>query len=103
MTTNSLPFVCVGDLLVVAKSPYFVGVHDPRFLIVKGNHGYDPKITPTMNGIFYAYGPNIQPGRQLKSFENIHIYPMILRLLDLPIPSDIDGDVHVLDSIYTIR
>ena len=53
-------------------------------------------------GIFYANGPNIRKGYRLDPIENIHIYPLIARILGLPIPT-IDGRSEVLDKIYLSR
>lgn len=51
-----------------------------------GAHGYDPKL-PNMSAIFYAAGPDIQPGK-LEQVHNIDIAPTILRLLNVnPAPT----------------
>jgi alkaline phosphatase D len=52
-----------------------------------------------MHGIFYAQGPNIKNGQVVASFENIHIYPLIAKILKLETPA-IDGDEKVLLPIY---
>lgn len=64
-----------------------------------GVHGYDPEQTRDMYGIFYANGPNIRKGYTLEPFENVHIYPLIARILNLPLPP-IDGDPAVLEKVY---
>ena len=56
-------------------------------------HGYDPKHLSS-HGIFYAMGPSIRMGYNIKSFENIHIYPLICKILDIPSHPDIDGDIN---------
>ncbi len=91
----------IGDLVVIADAPYSVGIHDNRFKMPKANHGYDPETNSTMHGIFYSYGPNVKERVQLKSVRNIHIYPLILKMLDLSVPPGIDGDIRVLKPIYT--
>lgn len=45
-----------------------------------------------MNGIFIAYGPDIQK-RQLDKISIFHVCPTFLSLLGLPIPSEMDGKV----------
>ncbi|BAY47573.1 hypothetical protein SAMD00079811_51910 [Scytonema sp. HK-05] len=51
-----------------------------------GAHGYDPTL-PNMSAIFYAAGPDIQPGK-LEQVRNIDIAPTILRLLNVnPAPT----------------
>lgn len=96
----------IGDILLVAKSGYYFLDRDRSQLkkVLKpwgwaGVHGYDASEGMAMHGIFYGRGPNIRPGYTLESFENIHIYPLIARILDLPIPV-IDGKLSVTDRIY---
>ena len=65
-------------------------------------HGYDPQLI-NMHGIFYAMGPEINSGLKIKSFENIHVYPLVCKLLDIEPDSDIidaiDGDFNVIKHI----
>ena len=88
----------IGDLVVVAQQPCDLVANDaaPR----KGNHGYDPRRFPAMHGIFYAIGRNIKPKARVDSFENIHVYPLIARILGLQLPEKLDGSPAVLESLY---
>ena len=56
-----------------------------------------------MHGIFYAFGESIKAGIELPAFENIHIYPLICRLLDIsPYDGKTDapqGNLEVLGKI----
>jgi hypothetical protein len=52
----------------------------------KGEHGYDPKQMKTMRAIFYAVGPDIRPGVKIAPFENVNIFPLIVRILGLNEP-----------------
>ena len=65
-------------------------------------HGYDPQL-PNMHGIFYAVGPNLKSGLHIPEFENIHIYPLICKLLDIIPYSGMndapEGDLQVLQDI----
>ncbi len=90
----------IGDLVVIAEAPYSLGLHDSRFKMIKGSHGYEAKKFPTMQGIFYAKGPTIKEGKILPSFENIHLYPFILKILGLELRTKIDGKFSVLDSLF---
>ncbi|MFT7205233.1 MAG: hypothetical protein ACI8YP_003732, partial [Algoriphagus sp.] len=54
---------------------------------------------PEMHGIFYAQGPQLKSGLTIESFDNIHVFPLICKILGLPIPDDIDGKLEVLESI----
>jgi alkaline phosphatase D len=88
----------IGDLVVVAQQPCDLVAKDqmPR----KGNHGYDPRRFPAMQGIFYAIGRNIQPKARVDSFENIHVYPFVAKLLGLQLPGELDASPAVLESLY---
>lgn len=59
-----------------------------------GAHGYDPTFQD-MKTIFYANGPSIKAGITLDSFENIDIYPFVCKILDIPIPENIDGTIRI--------
>ena len=94
-----------GSILVLADEGWFLTTQlqliDKEFSL-KGMHGYDP-MNLNMHGIFYAYGPLIKSNIVIPSFQNIHIYPFICKLLgiqpyigkhDSP-----DGDINVLENI----
>ena len=89
-----------GDLVIVAEAPYSVGVRNPQAKMDPGNHGYDPDVTPSMQGIFYAEGPQIKKKQILEPFRNIHVYPLILKILGLKTLNPIDGKIDVLAPIY---
>ncbi|WP_350288523.1 ectonucleotide pyrophosphatase/phosphodiesterase [uncultured Croceitalea sp.] len=63
-----------------------------------GVHGYDPK-QKDMHGIFYANGPAFKNGFLVPSVKNIHIYPVMSKILGLEIPNDIDGDLNEINSV----
>jgi predicted AlkP superfamily pyrophosphatase or phosphodiesterase len=65
---------------------------------VKGTHGYSQEYRE-MHGIFYARGPQLKSGLTIASFDSIHIYPLICKILGLPTPDDIDGKLEVLEPI----
>jgi alkaline phosphatase D len=50
---------------------------------------------PEMKAIFFAGGPDIRRGVQLKPFENVNIYPFIAEILGLTPPA-VDGTLDVL-------
>ena len=95
-----------GDLLLVAQPGYYF-IEQARDKFLRnlqpgqyfGVHGYDPKVVKNMQGIFYAVGPNIRARQKIKPFENIHVYPLVAKILGLTTPR-IDGDARVLQSIY---
>lgn len=98
--------VRAGDLLITANPGYYIVEKDrSKYEATRkkgstfGAHGYDPFQVPQMQGIFMAQGPNIRSGLRIQAFENIHVYPLIARILGLPLP-EIDGRGEVLEKIY---
>ena len=89
--------VRIGDILLVANHPHIFSKRN--WVNGKGTHGYDP-INKDMHGIFYAIGPDIQENLQIDAFENIHLYPMLAKILQLSYDTtQIDGDPKVLDKV----
>jgi len=98
----------IGDVIVLADlGYYFIENEEYREVIarrmrmdetsVKGTHGYSQEY-PEMHGIFYAQGPQLKSGLTIESFDNIHVFPLICKILGLPIPVDIDGKLEILES-----
>jgi hypothetical protein len=91
-----------GDPVVVASGPYVIPAHatnppdNPPH--IKGMHGYDPARFKTMRAIFYAAGPDIRSGAVVDPFENVNIFPLIVKILGLK-PAPNDGDAKVLQDI----
>lgn len=96
----------VGDMMIIANEGFYIreGTRE-RFLssaklgTKMGVHGYDPATVRDMYGIFYAQGPNIKKGATIPAFQNIHVYPLVAKILNLPLPA-IDGKEEVLKRIY---
>jgi alkaline phosphatase D len=55
---------------------------------------------PSMKAIFYAEGPDVRPGKRLKPFENVNVYPFIVQILRLEQPP-VDGSLGVLSGALT--
>ncbi len=87
------------DIIVTVDAPYTFLLRPPsqRYPSPAGNHGFIPSETPSMRGILYAMGPQITAGSVAPPLENIHIYPLVMRLLNLPIREPIDGRLDVLE------
>jgi len=71
------------DIILAANPGYYITNHkkqEKRPFDAKGMHGYDPELKD-MHAIFYAFGPSFLKGKYINSFENIHIYPLICKLL----------------------
>lgn len=57
-----------------------------------GTHGYD-NFLPSMGALFVAAGPDLQQGRVIGPVANVHVYPLLARLLGIePAPSDGHAD-----------
>jgi arylsulfatase A-like enzyme len=99
----------VGDVVLSAKPPYFIedisrwprwvrwlGTWGPEFLwagfTLKATHGYPPD-TPGVEGVLYAWGAGIPPGRELASVRAVDIHPTVTRLLGIQAGKPVDGTV----------
>ncbi|NIS34801.1 MAG: alkaline phosphatase family protein, partial [Gemmatimonadetes bacterium] len=88
----------IGDLVVAADPGWIVARREGRPWSGGGMHGWDPAVRD-MHGIFLAAGPDLVPGVELPAFENIHVYPLVARLLDLESPPAIDGRIEAVDTV----
>lgn len=59
-----------------------------------GSHGFDPDL-PSMRATFIAAGPAFAHGVRLPVFDNVDVYPLLMRLLRLP-PEANDGEIAPL-------
>ncbi len=62
-----------------------------------GTHGYDPD-NRDMHGIFYAVGPSFKKGYVQPTFENVNIYELLAKLLEIR-PAKTDGNLNVLKGM----
>lgn len=62
----------------------------------KGTHGYDAINQKDLLGIFIALGPDITQGKEVLTFENIHVFPFLSDLLAIKQPITIDGTGEML-------
>jgi alkaline phosphatase D len=85
-----------GDPVIVPTGPFAIrasGTDGESKL--RGGHGFNPRTMPEMKAIFFAAGPDIRSGVQLKPFQNVNIYPFVAEILGLT-PPDVDGSLDVL-------
>jgi predicted AlkP superfamily pyrophosphatase or phosphodiesterase len=92
-----------GDPVIVAQGPYAIRAQAPPpdredRAPTAGNHGFDPFTMPEMKAVFYAEGPDIRRNVKLKSFENVNVYPLIVKILGLD-SQPVDGSLNVLGGI----
>jgi len=83
----------VPALLCLAEPGWAIWTHD--FIaslkggFVYGMHGYDPA-DPRMNALFVAEGPAFRQGMVHPAFDNVDVYPLLIRLLAIK-PESNDG------------
>jgi predicted AlkP superfamily pyrophosphatase or phosphodiesterase len=88
-----------GDPVIVPNGPFIIralpGAERADTHKTYGGHGFNARTMPQMKAIFFAAGPDIKAGVQLKPFENVNLYPFIARILGLAPPA-VDGTLEVL-------
>jgi alkaline phosphatase D len=89
-----------GDPIIVPNGPFslraFPSASETEDTTERrGGHGFNPRTMPEMKAIFFAAGPDVRSGVQLKPFENVNIYPFIAEILGLEAPA-VDGTLDVL-------
>ncbi len=62
-----------------------------------GNHGYDPA-SRDMQGVFMARGPAFRERMRVDAFSNVHVYPLIMKILALPAASS-DGSLEAVEAM----
>lgn len=84
--------MCLGDVgWLVATT------HEKGIGYKAGAHGYDPA-APEMAALFIANGPDIKPGVKLPSFDNVDVYSLEMKLLNLT-PERNDGSLAPLKPV----
>ena len=58
-----------------------------------GEHGYNNTLT-SMHPFFIAHGPAFKKKYTSPPFRNVDVFPLICHLLQIPIPSNIDGSLE---------
>lgn len=85
------PFVCLAEVgWLISKSGTGGETHN------LGAHGYDNE-SPEMRATFIAEGPSIRSGVVLASFDNVDVYPFVMRLIGLR-PLESDGTIAPLEG-----
>jgi len=78
----------VHDFVIEAKKGYSLA-KDKNQNIKGGTHGYDNN-EKDMHAIFYAKGPAFKVDKEVKTFQNVSVYPLIAHILNLKI-DEVDG------------
>jgi len=86
----------VHDFVIEAEKGYSL-VNKKTQNIKGGTHGYDNK-QKDMQAIFYAKGPAFKINKEVGSFQNVSVYPLIAKILDLKIDT-VDGQLSEVKSM----
>ncbi len=79
----------VPSFFCLAESGWMIFTSPPRpDTRLGGMHGYDPA-APDMAATFIAAGPAFRPGTVVAPFDNVDVYPLLMRLIGVrALPSD---------------
>ncbi|MFN3695173.1 MAG: ectonucleotide pyrophosphatase/phosphodiesterase, partial [Ignavibacterium sp.] len=83
----------IGDLFVFADPGWSVGTSKDKDRMNDyngGNHGFDNSFMD-MHGIFYAIGPSFKENYKTGTIENINIYPLLCKIMNIIPRQNIDG------------
>jgi predicted AlkP superfamily pyrophosphatase or phosphodiesterase len=89
----------IADIVAEAIPPATFSDKEHLGKKIGGTHGFNPYLVEEMGALFIANGPDFKKGLVISPFENIHVFPILATILDLPIPNDIDGKLSVLKPI----
>ncbi|XP_052811046.1 ectonucleotide pyrophosphatase/phosphodiesterase family member 5-like isoform X1 [Mya arenaria] len=85
-------------IMVIPEEHYWCSHNNTYFA---GEHGYNNSI-PDMHPVFLAMGPSFKPGSMVDSFNNVDVYPLLCRLLDL-VPAPNNGSLKVVSQLLVDR
>ncbi len=87
----------IGQIILIPKAPKIFLEKGKKTSV--GKHGYNPRTTPEMKAVFYAWGPEFKNHLKIAEFQNVNIYPLIAEILGLDVPQSIDGNIKVLKKV----
>ena len=79
----------IGQILLVPNAPK-IFLEKGKSTSV-GKHGYNPRITPEMKAVFYAWGDVFKNNLEISEFSNVNVYPLVAEILGLKVYQTIDG------------
>lgn len=86
----------IGQILLVPSAPK-IFLEKGKSTSV-GKHGYNPRKTPEMKAVFYAWGDVFKNNLEINEFSNVNVYPLVAEILGVKITEPIDGKVSVLEK-----
>ncbi|MBB3169481.1 ectonucleotide pyrophosphatase/phosphodiesterase [Simiduia aestuariiviva] len=93
----------MGDILCVADQRWNIATPNARSFS-KGNHGWhaQEQLDPAakdLHGIFYAQGPAFKTGVVHTTQDNIHVMPLLAKILGVETSKDLDGSAAALTPL----
>ena len=82
----------IAPILCLADGGWVILDREPKKPVAGGAHGYD-NFLPDMAAIFVGNGPAFRSAVTLPAFDNVDVYPLLLKLLGLP-PRASDGRIE---------
>ena len=79
----------IGHILLVPNAPK-IFLEKGKSTSV-GKHGYNPRKTPEMKAVFYAWGDVFKNNLEISEFSNVNVYPLVAEILGLKVYQPIDG------------
>ena len=87
--------ICLADLGWAYRSASQPWTGPPS----RGAHGYDNE-APDMRAIFIANGPSFRRGARLPTFDNVSVYPLLMRLMGV---APLTNDGNPADTAAALR
>jgi predicted AlkP superfamily pyrophosphatase or phosphodiesterase len=90
-----------ADIVILADPTYRV-VSDRSHTLRNygGAHGWDPSFEG-MHAIFLASGPRLPSAKTIGEINNVEVYPMMMEILGLPLPDNINPEGNRLLPLLT--
>lgn len=87
----------IGEIILVPKAQK-IFLEAGRKTSV-GKHGYNPYEVPEMKATFIAFGPSFKKNLKINEFQNVNVYPIITKILNLKKEESIDGTAKIANEI----
>ena len=87
----------IGQILLVPNAPK-IFLEKGKSTSV-GKHGYNPRITPEMKAVFYAWGDVFKNNLEISEFSNVNVYPLVAEILGLKVSQPIDGSAKTAKKV----
>lgn len=91
----------IAPIIGIADNGWSITTHDyfdsHQSFYTSGTHGYDPE-HPDMHAFFLAHGPAFKSGVTVPAFENIQLYNLMAKVLDIE-PEPNDEDIETINNV----